>query len=110
MNININNAKIIKLDIGGTKFFISNKILLKSEYFKAILENNDDEIELFIDRDPSKFEEILKYLNDDSYPINKIYYNELDYYMINYKDLASYKLTYNIDKLYVITGKTKALP
>jgi hypothetical protein len=91
----VDNDPVIHLDVGGQKFAIAKTLLCQSPYFEASLTYYNGE-EIFIDRNPEKFQEILQYLIDPNYQLREDYYSEADYYNISFTkkstDLQSYKL------------------
>jgi hypothetical protein len=90
----IDGDKIIKLDIGGKHFDIAESILMKSKFFEALISSYDGTERIFIDRNPKKFNEILKYLINDKCIINPDCHQDLDYYNIQYsQNILKYKTT-----------------
>ena len=82
-NKSLKTVEILKLNVGGTKFYTTRSTLLKSGYFRALLSGNfadsrQDDGYLFIDRDPVIFGFILKYLRCDYVSIPTKYLQELD--------------------------------
>jgi hypothetical protein len=80
-DIILNNAKIITVNVGGTKFNVSSGILNKMSYFKNI--NNS---EIFIDKNPEIFKIILRYITDPDYKIPEFIMNKKQFH----NDLAFY--------------------
>ena len=77
----------IKINVGGRIFETTKNTLSKSNFFKAWLSrwNSEDNTELFLDRDPDNFNEILKLLRDDNHKIKPNIEYELDFYQIAIK-------------------------
>jgi hypothetical protein len=64
---------ICKLNVGGVRFHVSNRVLLRDLYtfFDGLLNSNlpldlDDQGYIFVDRDPGLFQEILHFLRSGS--------------------------------------------
>lgn len=80
----------VVLNIGGKLFTTYKKTLEGIPYFDAILNRFNCKIEdgtyypEMIDRCPSAFKRILRYLRDNSYKIPNEYFADLDYYGIEY--------------------------
>lgn len=87
---------IIKLNVQGIPFEISNYILDKSVILKNMINNDDGKNPIFIDEDPIIFQHILNYLRNSKYPFPNKYYYILDHYSIFYA-----KQSKNIIKLNV---------
>jgi hypothetical protein len=80
----IYDKTIYKINVTGKIYHIKSEILMKIPYFAdRISKINTSSIELFVDRSPLLFDQILSYVVDDSYPLEC--YKELDYYGIIYK-------------------------
>lgn len=64
--------KTIKINVGGTVFETYIDTLKKSEYFKSMLEDCSQQTDMiFVDRSAHKFEHVLSFLRDDTYPYPK---------------------------------------
>jgi len=79
----IYNKDIYKVNMLGKIYHIKRDILMKIPYFiKRINDINNSSVEIFVERSPLLFDQILAYLMDNNYPLE--YYSELDYYGITY--------------------------
>lgn len=78
-------SDIITINVGGTKFTTTKTTLQTSEYFKALFTRWNTNNEIFVDRDPIAFTQILNYLRDINNKIDIKYKNEVDFYGIKYK-------------------------
>ena len=79
----LTTVDIIKLNVGGTKFYTTRSTLLKSGYFRALLsgkfaDSTQADGYLFIDRDPVIFDFVLKYLRCDYVSLPTKYLQEMD--------------------------------
>jgi hypothetical protein len=78
-------SKRVSLNVGGTVFETTRSTLEKSGYFKALLtfrDNNSDNGEIFIDRDPDHFKHVLSLLRDTRYNFPEELNYELEFYQI----------------------------
>lgn len=91
--------KIISIDVGGMLFKTSKQTLELSEYFKAILKYNKEDI-IFIDRSPHIFKHVLSLLRDREYKYPSKYLSELEFYQIEYTDKETPNIV--VDKLIYI--------
>ncbi len=73
--------------VNNILFHTTKEILTNSGYFKGIFELNPDETLIVIqDRCDKLFRHVLYYLQDNMYPFPSIYYEELEFYLVE-KDL-----------------------
>ena len=80
----IYEKEIYKVNVLGKIYHIQTAILMKIPYFVKIINGiHNSSIEIYVERSPSLFENVLAYIMDDKYPIDC--YSELDYYGIIYK-------------------------
>lgn len=107
---------IIKINVGGTRFETTRSTLMKSKYFEAMLMRwNDNKNEIFVDRDPDNFREILKLLRDDNHVLKKNIEYELDFYQIDinknqlYVPYTEKNSKYNDDETYEKLNESKQL-
>jgi len=74
---------IYKVNMLGKIYYIKTEILMKIPFFvKLINKINDSSVEIFVDRSPELFNQILSYINDEKYKIDCT--SELDFYEIKY--------------------------
>ena len=86
----------VNLDVGGKIFTTSKKTLCKSDFFKASFTNWNQSI-TFIDRDPTKFSQLINYLrgtNDDPGPY-------ADFYLVP-KPVQTIEDISNLDNTWII--------
>lgn len=80
---------IIVINVGGKLFTTTKETLLESNYFQDILDGKiicekDDYGNIFVDRCPKIFGQVLNFLRDDKYKFPNEYLFELDHYRIPY--------------------------
>src|ERR1700754_2657091 len=82
------NDRVI-LNIGGTRFETTWSTLSPAGYFKSIYERfltsstYPNSQEIFVDRDPENFREVLSFLRDQQHQIPKKLLYELEFYGID---------------------------
>jgi len=80
----------VKLNVGGKQFETTKETLLKSDYFKSLLEGNWKENqsneELFIDRDPDLFQNILNILRGYDVPRTYLLVQEALFYGVEFNN------------------------
>ena len=76
----------IKINVGGQKFKTTIFTLKKINYFKYILEdtNYDNSQTIFVDRSGHIFKHVLALARNENYKYPLKYYDELDFYDVNY--------------------------
>ncbi len=73
---------IYKVNMLGKIYHLKTDLLMKIPYFaKRINDINNSSVDIFVDRSPVLFDNVLAYIMDDTYPID---YRELDFYGIKY--------------------------
>jgi hypothetical protein len=76
--------KIYKVNVLGKIYHLKREILMKIPYFVDIISKmNNSSVEIFVDRSPVLFEQILAYVMDQDSPIDC--YAELKFYGIKFK-------------------------
>jgi len=76
--------KIYKVNVLGKIYYLKREILMKIPYFVDIInEMNNSSIEIFVDRSPALFEQILAYVMDNNSPIDYSS-SEFKFYGIKY--------------------------
>jgi hypothetical protein len=73
----------IKLNVGGVIFESTYETLSKAPYFASMLDrwvDTDNTDDIFIDRDPKGFENVLGTLRDINYPYDPKYLYEFEFY------------------------------
>lgn len=68
------------VNVGGRIFTTTKDTLRKCDFFKALLDNTKDEIEVFIDRDSDAFVHILRHLRNPDYLIPEEWASEWEFY------------------------------
>ena len=90
----IHGADIVYLNVGGVYYCTRRQTLLRSDTFFAGLANNN-ETELFVDRDPTHFRHILnwlrgvRYLPEDDAQLKELACEADFYAMIDMRDAIS---------------------
>ncbi len=72
-----------EINVGGTIFVTTRDTLNKSEFLYALLNHSEIDNILFIDRDPTGFKHVLRFLRDNRYNIPNKWRIELDFYCPN---------------------------
>ncbi len=86
----------IKINVGGKIYETLKPTICKSGYFKNLLGDCTDLSEIiFVNRSSKLFDHVIAYLTDDQHPYPKKYTYELDFYLIKYDTIMSFKI--NVD-------------
>ena len=87
----IYTKNIYKVNVLGKIYHLKYEILMKIPYFVAIINSiSNSSVEIFVDRSPLLFNQVLVYVMDDNSPIDC--YDELKYYGIKYN---KYRLSHS---------------
>jgi len=77
------NKDVYKVNVLGKIYYLKRDILMKIPHFvKIINEMNNSSVEIFVDRSPLLFDQVLAYVMDEQSPIDCSY--ELHFYGIKY--------------------------
>ncbi len=88
----MNNADLVYLNVGGTKFETKQGTLAFSPYFQGIIHLNGSiksspDFPYFIDQDPKIFRHVLNLLRNPDYDYPIKYLNELEFYGFNITEI-----------------------
>lgn len=79
------------VNVGGRVFHTTKETLRQSEFFRNIFEDCESEMNLFVDRSPDNFHQVLEFLRDRHYRFPSHLDYELKYYLIPFSSKELYK-------------------
>lgn len=90
----------ITVNVKGTLFQVKKEVLMESKYFRDLLVNHTEGVELYVNDHPFIFEHVINFLTIDNYQYPIDLTHALDHYGVEYEGVvkcASKKCSRKVD-------------